>query len=238
MADKEEQPYADNLMNPKLTGGYVRSESQHQAHNPMPLTYTDEDKSKPASKASKKQDKQREIKLKDFDKQLFNKEDLQEPRPKCSKDPARSKKPFGAKTIFKENQKLRSENEKLHAMCLELTSMIKQLNKPPTPQTEAKISAAKPKPTSQDKLKKKPSKPLDNQRSTNSKQDRVFGSAAEVKMKSRQEEKSLDIKNFQVKCLVNEDLEQFERDNRHRFVPKDLSKKTLTLASKVDKDIR
>lgn len=238
MADKEDPGYTDYLMNPKLTVEYVRSESQHQAHNPMPLTYSDEDKAKTNSKASKKEDKQREVRLKDFDKQLFNKEEHIQIHQAIKKDPKLPRKPVGAKTILKENQKLRSENEKLHAMCLELTSMIKQLNKTPTPQTETKSSLHKAKPQPQDKPKKKYSKPSEEPRSTNSKQERATGSATEAKIKTRQEEKSLDIRNFQVKCLVNEDLEQYERDNRHRYVPKDLSKKNLTLGAKIDKDIR
>lgn len=39
------------------------------------------------------------------------------------------------------------------------------------------------------------------------------------------------------KCIINHELKEYERENRHRFVPRNLGQKNLALHSKIDRDI-
>ena len=39
-------------------------------------------------------------------------------------------------------------------------------------------------------------------------------------------------------CLINHELKQYERDNAHRYVPRNLSRKNIDMQQKIDEDIQ
>lgn len=38
-------------------------------------------------------------------------------------------------------------------------------------------------------------------------------------------------------CLMNKELKDYERDNRHRYIPRNMSQKNMAIQQKIDSDI-
>ena len=193
-------------------------------------------------KSLKDKKKSKAVKMKDLDRQLFNKDELVDLQYIDNRPPQQTQqiKNVRSQSVQKENQKLRRENEKLHSMCLELTTMVKKLSvskKIAADVSRKSTDAIFPAKFKPKQIKSEISRSTRNGRRTESKVEETTRKTAASSFKIEKDQNT-NISKFQQVCLANDELENYERENRHRYIPKDLSQSNLKMASKIDKDIK
>jgi hypothetical protein len=166
--------------------------------------------------------------------------------------------------VSKENQQLKMENQRLQSMCNQLTNLVKSLTFAqkmqraisPTSKVAPRSSSSRKNIQRLNSLKSQTKKSTTdaspNARKTKHSNSYSFSNSALDKKVTFKEEsdprnsevhitaeglKVIDFHPDEDPCLMNKELKDYERENRHRYVPRILTKKNQLMQDKIDKDI-